>query len=65
MQIAVVIVFGFPNVQLLSSGAFATRFCITNVINVICYMLTAPISANFMALAYLHFFSRSQIDVFD
>jgi hypothetical protein len=65
VQIAVVIIFGLPNVQLLGSSVFTTRLGITNVINVICYMLTTPISANFLALAYLHFFNRHQIEVFD
>jgi hypothetical protein len=65
VQIAVVILFGFPNAQLLGSGVFSTRLGITNVINVICNMLTASISANFLALAYLHFFQRDKIDVFD
>ena len=63
-QILALVLFGFPHLQL-AGGGLSTRFGFGNVINVVCYMLASPISANFSALAYLHFFRRSQIEVFD
>ena len=65
IQIAVVIIFGLPNAQMFSGSVFYSRLGITNVIYIICYLLVTPISANFSALAYLHFFGRNQIEVFD
>ena len=65
IQVAVVIVFGLPNAQMFGSSVFYSRLGITNVIYIICYLLVTPISTNFSALAYLHFFGRNQIEVFD
>ncbi len=65
VQIAVGVIFGFPGAQLLSGGVLSARFGITNVVHVVCALLTTAISANFMSLAYLYFFQRNQIEVFD
>jgi hypothetical protein len=65
VQIVVLIIFGLPNVQTFGSSVFSTRLELTGLVYVVCYMLTTPISANFLALAYLHFFKRHQIEVFE
>ena len=65
IQIVILTISGLPSLALLGIGVLPARFGITNVINIVCYMLTTPISASFMALAYSHFFGRDQIDVFD
>ncbi len=65
VQFAIAIILGVSGTQLFGGSVLSTRSGITNVINLICYLLTIPISTNFMALAYLHFFGRNQIEVFD
>ena len=65
VQIAIAIILGVSGAQLFGGSVLPTRFGITNVINMICYLLANPISTNFMALAILHFFGRNQIEVFD
>lgn len=65
VQIVVALFLGLPGAQQLAAGVLSARFGATNIVNIICYMLATPISANFMALAYVHFFKRDQLAVFD
>jgi hypothetical protein len=65
LQIAMLVFIGFPVSLLLGGEAISARLAITNSITVICYMLMSPIAVSFLSLAYLYFFQRDQIEVFD
>jgi hypothetical protein len=56
---------GNPALQLLANGAPPTRIVVASVINIVTYLLTWPIAVSFLSLAYIHFFRRDQVGVFD
>jgi hypothetical protein len=63
MQIAILVLIGFPGPEAFADGTLPVRFAIMHAMSIVWYLLVTPIGIGFLSLSYLHFFERARINV--